>query len=164
MFREMRRNKQQLPVDEVETILSRGSSGVLALSGDDGYPYAVPISYVYDWGKLYFHCARSGHKLDAIARNPKASFCVVDKDEVVPEKYTTCYRSVIVFGRIRQLEDEEEQVRALDRLGRKYSPEQDPGEYIRGTLDRVCMLEMSIDHMTGKEGLELLRRRNEGKI
>lgn len=161
MFRGMRRKKQQLPMDEAVTILNRGSAGVLALLGDEGYPYAVPISYVYDGGRLYFHCAQSGHKLDAIAKEPKASFCVIDRDEVIPESYTTAYRSVIAFGHIRRVEDEKEQIHALDRLGRKYAPEQDPAEAIQEEIDRVCVLEMSIDHMTGKEGIELVRRRNQ---
>ena len=72
MFREMRRKKQALPAEEVSAILHRGTSGVLALSGDDDYPYAVPISYVFDGAKLYFHCAKDGHKLDAIQRSSKA--------------------------------------------------------------------------------------------
>lgn len=85
MFREMRRKKQLLPEEEAIAILKEGTFGVLALSGDDGYPYAVPISYVYEGGKLWFHCAKSGHKLDAIRREPKASFCVTAQDKVVPE-------------------------------------------------------------------------------
>jgi len=160
MFREMRRNKQMLPPAEAEEILRRGSSGVLALSGDADYPYALPISYVYDGVKLYFHCAKTGHKLDAIARNPKASFCVVDRDEVIGEKYTTAYRSVIVFGHIRRLEDETDCIRALEKLGRKYAPALDPGAEIKKGLAAACVLEMSVDHITGKEGLELLARRN----
>ena len=87
MFREMRRNGQELPLEECTAILNRGTSGVLALSGDDNYPYAVPVSYAYDGYKLYFHCAKSGHKIDAIRRNAKASFCVIDQDLVVPEEY-----------------------------------------------------------------------------
>ena len=71
MFREMRRKKQALPLDEIEAILYRGTSGVLALSGDNDYPYALPISYVYDGHKLFFHCAKSRHKIDAIQRNCK---------------------------------------------------------------------------------------------
>ena len=87
MFRELRRKKQALSQEECTAVLNRGTSGVLALAGDDDYPYAVPISYVYDGEKLYFHCAKSGHKLDAIRRNAKASFCVIDKDQIVPEEY-----------------------------------------------------------------------------
>ena len=159
MFPEMRRKVQQLPQAEEEEILRAGSSGVLALAGEEGYPYALPISYVYHGGRLYFHCAPAGHKLNAIARCPKASFCVIAQDDVVPALYTTRYRSVIAFGTIRQLEDEQAMITALDVLGRKYAPDLDPSAEIAGSLHRVCVLEMTIDHLTGKEGIELTRLR-----
>lgn len=163
MFREMRRKKQVLPIEECAAVLRRGSSGVLAVLGDGGYPYAVPLSYVYDGKKIYFHCAKTGHKLDAIRRESKVSFCVIDLDQVLPEKYTTCYRSVIAFGRARILEDEAEKRLALEKLAAKYSPEQTEGRRleIEKELDAVCMVEMQIEHLTGKEGLELLRQREE---
>ena len=101
MFRPIRRAGQALSHEECIAVLKRGTSGILAVAGDGGYPYAVPLSYVYADGCLYFHCARSGHKLDAIARCPKVSFCVIDQDQVVPEKITTYYRSVIAFGTAR---------------------------------------------------------------
>ena len=93
MFREMRRRKQQLSESECSAILARGTSGVLALRGDEGYPYAVPLSYVYDDRKIYFHSAKAGHKIDAIRSCSKASFCVIDQDEVVPEEYTTYFKA-----------------------------------------------------------------------
>lgn len=155
MLPEMRRKTQQLPQAEAEELLRAGSSGVLALAGNEGYPYALPISYVYHEGRLYFHCAPTGHKLDAIARCPKASFCVIAQDDVVPERYTTRYRSVIAFGSIRRLEDEQAIVKALDILGRKYAPGLDPSAEIARSLHRVCVLEMEIERLTGKEGLEL---------
>ena len=108
MFREMRRKRQQLDEEACAEILRTGSAGVLAVSGDAGYPYAVPLSYVYANGKLYFHCARAGHKIDAIRRSPKASFCVIGQDAVKPLKYTTYFRSVIAFGTVRILEDDGE--------------------------------------------------------
>ena len=159
MLPEMRRKTQQLPRAEAEEILRAGSSGVLALAGEEGYPYALPISYVYHGGRLYFHCAPAGHKLDAIARCPKASFCVIAQDDVVPALYTTRYRSVIAFGTIRRLEEEQAIIAALDVLGRKYAPDLDPSAEIAGSLHRVCVLEMTIDHLTGKEGIELTRLR-----
>ena len=163
MFREMRRKKQALPIEECAAVLRRGSSGVLAVLGDGGYPYAVPLSYVYDGKKIYFHCAKTGHKLDAIRRESKVSFCVIDLDQVLPEKYTTCYRSVIAFGRARILEDEAEKRLALEKLAAKYSPEQTEGRRLEleKELDAVCMVEIQIEHLTGKEGLELLRQREE---
>ena len=109
-FRSMRRKRQQLSEAESIEILRKSTSGTLALLGDNGYPYAVPISYVYADGKLYFHSALSGHKVDAIRNCDKASFCVIDKDDVQPEKYTTYFRSVIAFGRIHIIEDDQEKL------------------------------------------------------
>ena len=160
MFREMRRKKQALPAEEVSAILRRGTSGVLALSGDDDYPYAVPISYVFDGAKLYFHCAKGGHKLDAIQRSSKASFCVIDQDQIVPEKYTTYFRSVIAFGEI--CIDEKEKLTAIEKLAKKYSPDGDAvgrQKEIDREWKTLCMLEMCIDHMTGKEAIELVKNR-----
>lgn len=162
MFREMRRTRQALPPEEISAVLERGTSGVLALAGDDGYPYAVPISYVYDGERIYFHSARAGHKLDAVRREPKASFCVIDQDQIVPAEYTTYFRSVIAFGRIRVLEDEGEKRVAIEKLAVKYAPEDSP-ENRRQAIDRewkpLCMLEMTVDHLSGKEAIELVRKR-----
>ena len=162
VFREMRRKKQVLSQKEVEDILHKGTSGVLALLGDNDYPYAVPISYVYDDGKVYFHSAKSGHKIDAIQRTAKASFCVIDEDLVVPEEYTTYFRSVIAFGRIRIVEDDSEKRAAIEKLAIKYAPEDTAAnrDYaISREWKPLCMLEMTIDYVTGKEAIELVKER-----
>ncbi|MEA4813979.1 MAG: pyridoxamine 5'-phosphate oxidase family protein [Oscillospiraceae bacterium] len=160
MFREMRRINQKLTDTECAEILARGTSGVLAVSGDDGYPYAVPLSYVFADGKIYFHCAKTGHKLDALQRSDKVSFCVVDSDEVVPEKYTTYFRSVIVFGRVRAIADEAGKRAALDTLAEKYSPfEKGREAEVEGALPRVCTLVLEPEHITGKEAVELKRKK-----
>lgn len=164
MFREMRRKRQALSKEECDAILQQGTSGVLALSGDDGYPYAVPISYVYEDDKLYFHSARAGHKLDAVKRNAKASFCVIDQDQIVPEEYTSYFRSVIAFGKIRILEDDQEKWSAIEKLAVKYAPgesRENRKKAIEREWNPLCVLEMSIEHMTGKEAIELVRKRQE---
>ena len=158
MFREMRRTKQLLPASEAERILRECSHGVLALLGDEGWPYAVPMSYVYRDGRLYMHCAKAGHKLDAIRACDRASFCVVARDDVLPEKLTTLYESVIAFGRIKVLEDAEEKRSAAVLLGQKYcagmpAPELDA--YIKAEWPGLNMLELSIEHMTAKESRDL---------
>ena len=120
------------------------------------------MSYVYDGEKLYFHCAKSGHKLDAIAGNPKASFCVVDRDQVVPEEYTTYFRSVIVFGTMRIIEEEQEKRTAVEKLALKYAPEdsaKNRGAAIEKDWKPLCMLELTPEHITGKEAVELMKRR-----
>ena len=162
MFREMRRKKQALSTEETIAVLNRGTAGVLALTGDDGYPYAVPLSYVYKNNKMYFHCACSGHKIDAIRGNPKVSFCVIDKDQIVPEEFTTYYRSVIIFGKARVLEDEKEKRHALEILAAKYSPDHKKGrmEEIDRLFTQTCMVEIEITHMSGKEAIELVRERD----
>lgn len=162
MFREMRRKNQLLPQEETEAMLQQGTSGVLSLLGDDGYPYGVPLSYVYHNGKLYFHCAQAGHKLDAIRREEKCSFCVIIQDQVVPEKYTTYFRSVIAFGTVREAEDPAEMRRAMELLAAKYAPASTAEERSRA-MDRewpgLCVLEMTVEHLTGKEAVELVKQR-----
>lgn len=158
MFRDMRRGKQALTEEERKEILYSGSSGVLALSGNDDYPYALPISYFYDGDKLYFHCAKDGHKIDAIKRNDKASFCVIAQDKISPEEYTTHYQSVIVFGRISIIEDELQKLFAIRKLAEKYVPgdsKERRDSMINKEWDTLCMLQMEIEHITGKEAREL---------
>ncbi len=162
-FREMRRFRQQLSQEECEAVLHRRTSGVLAVTGDNSWPYAVPLSYVYQDGAVFFHCAKAGHKLDALRREPRASFCVIDQDKVIPEKYTTVYRSVVVFGRMFILEDEAELRRGVEALAQKYYPQGTPEELeaeISGSLGHMVILKMDISHMTGKESRELTEARN----
>ena|SRR6056297_2728775 len=161
MFREMRRKKQRLSTNQSIAVLERGTSGVLALSGDNGYPYAVPLSYVYKDNKIFFHCAYSGHKIEAIRQNPKVSFCVIDKDQIVPESFTTYYRSVIIFGNARILENEKEKRYALETLAAKYSPEHQQGrmQEIDTLFEQTCMVEIEIEHLSGKEAIELTQER-----
>lgn len=164
MFREMRRHNQELSADECGQILGRATCGVLAVAGDDDYPYAVPLSYVFDGKKIYFHCARSGHKLDALRRNPKASLCVVDQDQVMPEEFTTYFRSVIVFGTVREVTDDDGRRAAAELLGRRYWPdvtEEALTQEVSSAWKRLCVLEMTPEHVTGKEAIELVRARRE---
>ena len=162
MFREMRRKKQLLSNEESIEILRSGTSGVLALLGDNGYPYAVPMSYVYDNSKIYFHSAKSGHKTDAMRTCGKASFCVIAQDEIHPEEYTTYFKSVIAFGKIRILEDENEKRQAIEKLAMKYHPNGDEAnrnqEIARG-WNPLCMIELSVEHMTGKEAIEIAKKK-----
>ena len=159
MFRKMRRKRQQLTEAECIEILKKNTSGVLAVSGDDGYPYAVPLSYVYDECILYFHCAKSGHKLDAIKTYDKVSFCVVDQDLVVPQEYTTYFRSVIIFGRASIIVGEDEIRSAIEKLAVKYYPDDSKDNRdsaIEKEYKAMCMVKIQIEHMTGKEAIELV--------
>ena len=153
----MRRKRQQLSNEESIAILEKATAGTLALLGDEDYPYAVPISYVYAEGKLFFHSALSGHKVDAIRKYEKASFCVIAQDDVQPKKYTTYYRSVIAFGRIHIVDDEQEKLETARLLGNRYNPNDDERlqKEIESGLSRMLILRFDIEHLTGKEAIEL---------
>ena len=159
MFKEMRRKAQQLSLQESEKILETASSGVLSLCADNDYPYGVPLSFAYSNGKIYFHCAPEGHKIDAIKSCSKASFCVIAQDSVVSKEYTTYYKSVIVFGRISIIESKAEKKAAIRFLSDKYCPnEKNADEVIEAYSDKFVMLELSAEHITGKCAKELIKK------
>ncbi len=156
MFRNMIRSKQQLSEDEAVVVLQRNTHGVLACSGDNDYPYAVPLNYVFADHKIYFHCAGKGHKLDAIVKNHRVSFAVVDQDQIVSAEYTSYYRSVIAFGTARLAEGEEWQ-KGFVALVEKYCsdrPIEEQQQEIEG-CKRSRIIAIDIEHLTGKEAKEL---------
>lgn len=160
MFRPLRRKKQTLSHEQCIAVLERGTSGVFALCGEE-YPYALPMSYLYHDGKIYFHCAKEGHKMDLLRSNPKVSFCVIDEDRLVPEEFTTYFRSVVLFGQARILEDQEEIREAITLFADRFAPleKHRRDEAIEKDIGPMKMVEICIDHMTGKEAIELVRQR-----
>lgn len=158
-MREMRRKRQELSHEASEAILRKATSGVLAVNGDDGYPYAVPVSFVYQGGRIFFHSAKSGHKVDAITRNSKVSFCVIETDDVKPEEFTTYFRSVIAFGKAAIIETTEEKIAALKLFVGKYSPGVDGFQTeVDKSFDHMIMVRMDIEHLSGKEAIELVTK------
>lgn len=154
----MRRVRQQLTNETCLEILRNATSGTLAVLGDADYPYAVPLSFVYTDGIIYFHSAKSGHKIDAIMHHDKASFCVIDKDEIHGDEFTTYFRSVIAFGRITIVSSLVEKLEGAKLLGRKYNPGDEAAltrELEKG-LAHMELLRLDIEHLTGKEAIELI--------
>lgn len=161
MTQPMRRKRQALSAEACADILTHETHGVLALGGGD-YPYAVPLSYVYSDGVLFFHCAREGMKLDRARQDNRASFTVVAEDHVVPEAYTTYYRSVICFGQLAEIMDDDEKRAAIEALGRKYAPHESAdhlAEEIRRHWSALCILKLTPERITGKEAIELVQAR-----
>ena len=153
MFRKMRRFKQELPREECVSILQTEPRGVLSVLGDDGYPYGMPVNHFYDeeTGKIYFHGAGEGHKIDAVRKCDKASLCVYDSGYRREGEWALNIRSVIVFGRIGIVEDRERTVAVLRKLGLKHYPDAESVEReIEKDAARATCLEMTVEHMTGK--------------
>jgi len=150
-FRKMRRFKQEVSREECEKILSEAPRGTLAVHGEMGYPYALPLNYIYIDGKIYFHGAKAGHKHDAILRNPKVSFCVLNEGVKYEGEWWNTFISVICFGNIRIMEDGEKKDGILRALGMKFFPE---GYDLEGDMKKngpqADVLELTIDHMSGK--------------
>jgi len=151
IFRPMRRFKQAAAEQECLELLRVAPRGVLSVLGDGGYPYGVPLNFVYENGKIYFHCAVEGHKLDALRSWEKASFCVLSEAVKNPGEWWNCFTSVICFGRVRVITDPAEHNRLLRLLGEKYFPEgYDIEADMLRNAPRALVLELTIEHMSGK--------------
>lgn len=161
MFRQMRRIKQQLSAEETVDILKSNTTCTLALVGENGYPYSLPVSYGWYDGSIYFHCAKVGHKIDCIKNCDRVSLSVIAHDEIIEEKFTDKYKSAIVFGRAEIIEDETEVRRLCRILCDCLCPNVKTGveEEIDRFIDQTAVIKISVEHMTGKEGLEFLRER-----
>ncbi|MBQ9780677.1 MAG: pyridoxamine 5'-phosphate oxidase family protein [Clostridia bacterium] len=151
MFRELTRKKQKLSADECEKILKQEVRGVLAVNGDDGYPYALPINFYFDEesNKIYFHSGKIGHKLDAIENSDKVSFCVYDKGYHMEGHWSLNIRSVIIFGRIHIVEDWSDEL--MVNFCKRFTDDMD---YICSEIEKfgsnTAVLCLEIEHMTGK--------------
>ena len=154
MFREMRLKDQQLDAAEANEIMNRCTNGVLSINGDNGYPYGVPVSYAYADGRIYFHCAREGYKVDLLKKDPHVSFTVVAQDDIIPEDFNTLYISAIAFGRARLVDDPEEMRQIHGYIIEKYSKghEESGGRYLDSSIGEIYMVEITVDHITAKAG------------
>lgn len=151
MFRELTRIKQQISNEECIKILKSEPRGVLSVLGDNDYPYALPMNFYYDElaNKIYFHGGKTGHKMDAIAKHDKVSFCVYDKGFRKDGHWSLNIKSVIVFGKIRIVDNWS--VDTMVELCKKYTQDM---EYIKNEIkqysSKTAVLELEVEHMTGK--------------
>lgn len=155
-YRPMRRKDRQLSQEEAWAILKENDYGVLAVTGDEGWPYAVPMNYFVLDGALYLHCAREGHKLDAIARDDRVCFTVVAQHQVIPDHITTVYQSAVVFGTAALVEDDQERLALLaaliDALG-EVSPAI-KAKYIQNKQAKTALVKITPQHITAKANLK----------
>ena len=153
MFRDIQRKKQALSPEECAEILKETRRGVLSVTGDDGYPYGMPLNHYYDGesGLLWFHSGKTGHKIDALRRTDKASFCVLDEGVRNPGEWWLTFRSVIVFGRVRFLEDYDRAIDISRRLSLLFT---DDEAYIDREIERsgpgVLVFALEPEHIAGK--------------
>ena len=153
MFRNITRIKQVISKDECIEILKKQLRGVLSVNGEDGYPYGLPINHFYndEDGYLYFHSGRIGYKVEMMRQNDKVSFCVMDNGFIKEGDWALNIRSVIAFGRIEFIDDQNVIERICRNLCHKFT---DDEKYIQDEIDRslknTLMFRMKIEHLTGK--------------
>ena len=154
MFRAVRKKKNEISQDEAKNLLRSSRRGVLAVNGDEGYPYAIPINYLYDEenNKIIFHGAKAGHKVDSIKKNDKICFTVFGNETVMEENWAPYLQSVVVFGRCRLVENRDDTVRLVKKFALKYYPNEDMvNEEIANSGKGVQMFEIKIEHLSGKK-------------
>ncbi|WP_313345630.1 pyridoxamine 5'-phosphate oxidase family protein [Sedimentibacter sp.] len=151
MFREMRRKDKQLTMEESIEIIKNNEIGVLSTICENGYPYGVPLNYVYYNDSIYFHSAKKGQKLDNIKSCDKVSFCVYSDVELLPDKFDTNYKSVILFGKATEVSKQEKE-EALFEFIKKYSNKfiEEGKDYINKAKDAANVYKINIEHITGK--------------
>ncbi len=153
MIHPMRRKERQMPDPDAMSLLARGEYGVLSTSDGDGQVYGVPVSYANTADKIYFHSAQTGHKLKNILENPKVGFTVVGETQICPDRFTTMFESVVVFGEAELITDEVEKRKAMNLLVWKYAPEYpEEGEaYVNRAIDKTAVVGITIRHFSGKK-------------
>lgn len=153
MFRKVRKIKNELDEKTTKEVLKKAPRGVLALNGDDGYPYGLPLNYVYDEDNnvLYFHGTKTGYKIDCIEKSPKASFTALLEEGVSDDGWSKNVSSVVAFGLLEEIEDSDFARDALVKLAQKYYPSEDfIEENIKANFKNTKMLAFHINYMTGK--------------
>ncbi|MBU4565586.1 MAG: pyridoxamine 5'-phosphate oxidase family protein [Proteobacteria bacterium] len=148
---EIRRQDRVADQEQTRRVLEQGEYGVLSSVSPDGQPYGTPLSYWLMDGDIYFHCALAGHMLENIAANDRVSFCVVGKTQVLPDKFSTLYESVVAFGRVSEAPAPDKRA-ALEGLVAKYSPgyPAEGGQYIDKLIDRARVFKIAVEAVSGK--------------
>ena len=152
MQRNLNKSNRQLPQNETEELFAQGHHGILAVNGEEGYPYAVPVNYVYLDGKIYIHSAQYGYKMEMIEKDPKVCFSAILRSEIVPERFTAKFESVVATGKISLVEEEGEKRRALETFIKRFSPDyyENGIKFINASFDKVAVLRIDVEEITGK--------------
>lgn len=158
MFREIRKKKNKISIEAAKELLKNERRGVFSVNGDNGYPYGIPINYIYceDEGKIYFHGAKAGHKVDSIKKCDKVCFTVYGNECIKAEEWAPFLQSAVVFGRCRLIDDQDQAIELCRMFACKYYPDVKlVDEELAISGKAVQMFEITIEHISGKEIQEI---------
>lgn len=154
MFRKIRKIKNEINQAEAKELLKNSRRGILAMNGDDGYPYAIPVNYFYDEteGKIFFHGAKAGYKVDCLKSSDKVCFTVIGSEMIRAEGWAPYMQSVVIFGRCQLIDDKQNAMKRLKDFAMKYYPSEEMVlDEIKADGQATQMFEIDIEYMTGKE-------------
>lgn len=152
MEREMYKKDRQLSADKTKEIFEKGHHGILSVNGDDGFPYGVPVNYVYLNDAIYIHSAKYGYKIEALQKNNKVCFSAILNSEILPQKFTAAFESVIAFGTASFVEDTEEKRQALETFIERFAPDfRESGQkFIAGAFEKTAIIKIQVESIKGK--------------
>lgn len=152
MNREMYKKDRQLPEEQARAIFEKGHHGILSVNGDDGYPYGVPVNYVYLNDCIYIHSAKYGYKIEALENNRNVCFTAILSSEILPSKFTAAFESVIAFGTASFVEDDAEKQKALETFVDRFSPEfkENGRKFIAAAFEKTAIIKINVESMKGK--------------
>lgn len=154
MFRQIRRKQKEIEMTAIKNLLHHVRRGVLAVHGDNGYPYAIPVNYLYDEEnqRIYFHGARVGHKAEAIKACDKVCFTVFGNETVKEEPWAPYVQSVVAFGRCYLAEMDAAALSLLKQFAMKYYPEESlVDREVAVSAKAAQLFVIEIEHLSGKE-------------
>ena len=152
MERDMFKKEREVSLEETERLLELGHHGTLSVNGDDGYPYGVPVNYVYLNKAIYIHSAKYGYKMDAIKENNKVCFSAIISSEIIPSKFTAKFESIIAFGKVELVEDNDEKQMVLETFINNFSPDFAEGglKFIKAASDKTAIIKINVENVKGK--------------
>lgn len=152
MEREMYKKDRQLSAEKTAEIFEKGHHGILSVNGDDGYPYGVPVNYVYLDGRIYIHSAKYGYKMDALEKSDKVCFTSILDSEILPSKFTAAFESVIAFGKASLVSDDSEKKKVLDTFIDRFAPEFKEGgqKFIKTAFEKTAIIKIDVESIKGK--------------
>lgn len=152
MNREMHKSDRQLAMEDVKELLLKGHHGTLSVNGDDGYPYAVPVNYVYLNDAIYIHSAKYGYKIEALEKDDKVCFSAIISSNVLPSHFTAEFESVVAFGKASMVADDTEKQEVLETFITRMAPgrEEAGAKMIQANFSKTAIIKVNVESMTGK--------------
>ncbi len=149
-MRKMRRSDRATSSEKAWEILENADYMTLSMMGAEGVPYGVTLSFARVDNALYFHCANEGYKLDSLRKNPAVCVNAVRQQRTKAEEFTVAFESAVAFGTASEVTEQEEKVRGLLAICKKYAPENTGAAAYIAQYPEVSVWRIDVSDLSGK--------------